>query len=329
MNAITKPPKGSSLAALEEARQRIVHATSFEDVLRLEAEAAAVEAYTELVAKGSAVHAAAYACREEAARRLGQLTKALKKGKPGPQPSTPEIVEDRETNSPPPRPVTKRQRIAELGLTQQQVTAAERRAAIEAEEYAARIERAKEDILAGKRPRDITAVTSSTKHDGDEFSTPEVYIEAVRKTFGGSIDLDPASNAYAANVVRSKFHYTKEDSALDKHWLSETLYLNPPFSRGLIDRFVAKFMEELAAQRFKAAIVLTNCDPSTEWFQTLLTACDCFCLPAKRISFEIMGEPVKGNFFVQTFFYFGRDSAAFVEHFSEIGSVCARLTRAS
>jgi hypothetical protein len=156
-----------------------------------------------------------------------------------------------------------------------------------------------------------------------------MYIELARKVFGGGIDLDPASNAYAANVVRSKFHYTKLDSGLDKPWVARSVWLNPPYGKGLIDLFADKLIAELAAQHFETAIALTNCDPSTEWYQALLAACDCFCLPAKRIAFEINGEPVRGNFFAQTFFYFGRESDAFLEHFSDVGQVCIRLMGAT
>ncbi len=323
MNAITTSKGGSklsSLEAIERARAFIADATDFEDVAEMADIGAAALAYEERKKAGEKTHAAVWALCQEAQRRLGELTRSMPKARAGRKPTVSNLPPGGEILSPPPKIET----LASLGIPSQRVSKAERMAAIEPDEFRARVKQGQDDIEHGKRPKDITAVTASTTHNSDEYGTPENYAESARVVLGG-IDLDVASNAAAQNVIKAKRFITKEENALMLPWEARSFWMNPPFSRGKIDGFVDKLLLELDAKRLDTGIVLTNCDPSAAWFQSLLGACDCFCLPGERISFLLDNEPVRGNFFAQTIFYFGRDLNAFGREFKKFGTVCMRF----
>ena len=83
---------------------------------------------------------------------------------------------------------------------------------------------------------------SGTRHgcgsSSVEWNTPEEYIESARKVMG-SIDLDPASSAYAQKTVKATRHFTKVDDGLTKDW-EGTVFLNPPYDMPAVAEFVSK-----------------------------------------------------------------------------------------
>ena len=149
----------------------------------------------------------------------------------------------------------------------------------------------------------------------EEWCTPEQYIEAARKVMG-VIDLDPASSAIAQQTVKAKKYFTRADDGLQYEWAGR-IWLNPPYSRGLLDKFVDK----LLASTFEAAIVLTDSSTETGWFSRLATRAQMICFSTKRIKFlrpdgtEGNGSPTRGS----AFFYFGNHSEKFREVFQQFG----------
>jgi hypothetical protein len=51
----------------------------------------------------------------------------------------------------------------------------------------------------------------------DEWTTPAVYLERVRRVLG-AIDLDPASNDQAQRIVNARTFLSKADDALTQDW---------------------------------------------------------------------------------------------------------------
>ncbi|WP_108651284.1 DNA N-6-adenine-methyltransferase [Dongshaea marina] len=158
--------------------------------------------------------------------------------------------------------------------------------------------------------------------NNDEWNTPAQYIEAARKVMG-SIDVDPASNPVAQLSVRAKRFYSRENSGLaaEANWRGN-LWMNPPYSRGLLGDFCSRLLAELEAGRVKQAIVLVNSGTETKPYQAMLSKASALCFPSKRIRFirptgEVGGNPNKG----QTFFYFGDNPQGFSEMFSQFGYV--------
>ena len=154
-----------------------------------------------------------------------------------------------------------------------------------------------------------------------EQYTPERYIKMARKVMGG-IDLDPCSSSAANETVRASEYYTIVDDGLTKEWKGR-VWMNPPYSRGLIDKFIFKLVEETKAGHITEFITLTNNATDTKWGQELLACADCVCFPNHRISFiqsDTM-EPKDGNDRAQMFCYAGPRLFDFLSVFSDIGWV--------
>jgi hypothetical protein len=151
-----------------------------------------------------------------------------------------------------------------------------------------------------------------------ERYTPAYYIEAVRKVFGGKIDLDPASCELAQRTVKAERYFTFLNDGLAHPWHACYLYLNPPYHRELGPLFVDKLIAEYAAGHVTAAIMLTNNSTDATWFLRAVKASSAIAFTTDRINFlcedgKTTVDPTQG----QTFFYFGDDVARFAEVFQD------------
>lgn len=155
-------------------------------------------------------------------------------------------------------------------------------------------------------------------NSGDnEWYTPSIYIEAARKTMG-NIDLDPASSPEANRIVRATKFFTEEDNGLTKEW-EGNVWMNPPYSQPLIEKFVNKFVESYKIQQ---ACVLVNNATETAWFQKLLKPARGVCFVKGRVKFidkegKASGTPLQG----QAILYYGRNTTKFNSNFKEFGTI--------
>ena len=304
------PKELVGVEAVERARTMLAQAKDLRDIADMRDKASAMAHYARARAAGSEAHADAWEIMQLATRRIGELTAAMPKSKGG-----------RPKTSPLSGEVFKGEATAAIGFTSQQVSRAEKLAALPEAEFRERVAAGRVRIAKQAEPDSVLATSSSSGYDGDEYCTPEAYVVAARKVLGGRIELDPASNAFAQNTVRADRFYTKHDSGLGVPWKARTLWLNPPFSRRLITEFASKVVAERNAKHFLAGVVLTNSDPSTAWWQGLGALSDAMCSPDHRIAFELAGKRVPGNLYPQTFFYFGARVRAFFDCFSPFGLV--------
>lgn len=159
---------------------------------------------------------------------------------------------------------------------------------------------------------------ADTSGGGDEWYTPAEYIDGVREALG-EIDLDPASCGPAQEVVRASKFWTKEDDALSREWAGR-VFLNPPYSMPLIERFVEKAIAEKAAKRVSAAILLTNNCTDTGWFHALLSVAP-VCLTEGRVQFWKPNQDKFATRQGQAFFYLGKDRDLFAKVFARFGKV--------
>lgn len=61
-----------------------------------------------------------------------------------------------------------------------------------------------------------------------DWGTPQVYVDAVRKVFGGRICLDPCSNV--SSIVNAEIEYMlPKHDGLEEIWNFPTIYINPPY----------------------------------------------------------------------------------------------------
>jgi hypothetical protein len=150
--------------------------------------------------------------------------------------------------------------------------------------------------------------------------TPVAILERVRRTFGGSIDLDPASNALAQERVKAKRYYTVDDDGLTRRWHGK-VFLNPPYERGLIDRFVFKGIAEYRARHAQAIITLTHVGTAADWCNAAKAACTAHCEPYKRINCDRAEGPATSAPRPSIIFYFGNNVAAFKREFGDLGRI--------
>lgn len=106
-----------------------------------------------------------------------------------------------------------------------------------------------------------------------EWYTPAGIIESARLVMG-SIDLDPASNSVANEVVKADTFYTQEDDGLSRDWYGN-VFMNPPYARGMVSEFCNKLVSEDG--NITQWIVLINCISGTPYFHRLLDVSNVFC----------------------------------------------------
>jgi phage N-6-adenine-methyltransferase len=152
-----------------------------------------------------------------------------------------------------------------------------------------------------------------------EWYTPPEYLERVRAVLGG-IDLDPASSKVAQKTVKAKRYFTKVEDAINSEWHGR-IFMNPPYCRDDMPRFVEKLIGEFRAGRVSEAIALVHSLTDPGWFHDLARCASALCFTRGRIPFlSPYGEanaPVHGS----AFFYLGPCPAKFVEEFGAIGLV--------
>lgn len=118
----------------------------------------------------------------------------------------------------------------------------------------------------------------------DSWSTPAEFLEQIARPLLGTIDLDPASNVAAQAVVRAARWASAEDDGLAQPWVGR-VWLNPPYSYPLVERFADKALEEWEARRVTHMLILVNSSTSSAWWHRLASACSLLTFPGQRIQF--------------------------------------------
>ena len=173
--------------------------------------------------------------------------------------------------------------------------------------------------------------------DSGKWYTPADYAEAARAALGGTIDLDPFSDAHANRVIRAGRYYDEETDAFAvEEWDASPggrLFMNPPYGQGIMARCVEKLLEQFENGNFARAVVLANNATDTKWFSRLTMHSKLVCFTDHRISFwNEDGKATGGNTRGQAFFLMlakGEDTAAnrgmFRETFAPFGNVFSVL----
>jgi ParB family transcriptional regulator, chromosome partitioning protein len=162
-----------------------------------------------------------------------------------------------------------------------------------------------------------------TRNSGNpEWYAADHLIKAAHAVMGG-IDLDPASCALANEVVVAAKFYTKNDDGLAQPWRGR-IWLNPPYSTGLIEKFATRLLESLTIGDVTEACCLFNNSTDAKWFQSLALASSAVCFTKGRKNYWHPNEtlftatsPLQG----QSIIYFGNNQRKFVAEFSKVGIV--------
>lgn len=119
----------------------------------------------------------------------------------------------------------------------------------------------------------------------DQFMTPPDELAFAREYMGG-IDIDPASSLVAAPYVQAK-RFAISTSEANEAFLSNVdmpshmfidgltmkwqgnVWLNPPYSKGLIDAFTQKALASWNMGHIRRMLILVNSQTDTKWYQSL------------------------------------------------------------
>jgi len=159
----------------------------------------------------------------------------------------------------------------------------------------------------------------------NEWYTPKKYVDAAREVMG-DIDLDPASNEFANQIVQAKSFYSAERDGLKQEWQGR-VWLNPPYGKQAGESSQAIWTDRLMSEHQKGnvaeAILLVNAAIGNSWFTPLKDFPICF--PDSRINFyrreADVGHATHGSALV----YFGTQADKFVRVFSRFGAVMMRV----
>lgn len=148
------------------------------------------------------------------------------------------------------------------------------------------------------------------------WCTPPSVLYRVCLSFGRSVGLDPCSNPNSIVGAATEWSLAHGDDGLVPSWQSRgPVYCNPPYGRGVIDRWAAKIALEGALGAELVALLPARVD--THWFQAMWTA-HAICFWTGRVKF--LGAET-GAPFPSCLPYWGEHVEAFRKAFSPVGKV--------
>ncbi|MBO4288090.1 MAG: N-6 DNA methylase [Kiritimatiellae bacterium] len=167
------------------------------------------------------------------------------------------------------------------------------------------------------------SVHSQSQH----WCTPPQYVDAVKRVFGGEIELDPCSNEQS--IVHAKYEFKlPEKDGLVQEWDFASVYVNPPYgadrTRGTtIRNWLAKCSftrTEYGAQIIALIPVATN---TLHWKKYVFGDADAICfLFDTRLRFLVNGNTDnKGAPMACAMIYWGDFFCQFETVFKEYGAV--------
>lgn len=159
------------------------------------------------------------------------------------------------------------------------------------------------------------------------WCTPKKYVDAVKKVFGGKIDLDPCSNEHSTVNAKVEYQLPKHDG-LKESWNYPTIYVNPPYGNDkrhgtTIKHWLehcAQAHEEYNAEVLALVPVATN---TGHWKKSVFGRARAVCfLYDTRLKFLENGKGVgKGAPMACAMIYWGKKYKKFYNVFIKYGAV--------
>ncbi|MCL2082155.1 MAG: hypothetical protein FWH04_02815 [Oscillospiraceae bacterium] len=160
-----------------------------------------------------------------------------------------------------------------------------------------------------------------------DWCTPKKYVDAVKRVFHGSIDLDPCSSIYSVVNATTEFLLPETDG-LREEWNYRTIYVNPPYGADKERHTAIRHWFEKIADTYKkynAEIialvpVATN---TSHWKKYVYPLASSICfLYDTRLKFIIEGNSDnKGAPMSCCAVYYGENAERFRDVFSFFGAV--------
>ena len=122
-------------------------------------------------------------------------------------------------------------------------------------------EAAEQGVVPSERDLIEAAKPSDTRFPGDadhsnEYYTPSEILKPARLAMGGHFDLDPASCREANEVVHARQFYTTLTDGLSQDWKGERVWLNPPYSGGVLPDWLEHARRQYQAGHAKQICIL-------------------------------------------------------------------------
>jgi len=100
----------------------------------------------------------------------------------------------------------------------------------------------------------------------DHWTTPPDLALALASVVGGQFDLDVASPGPTASPIPARRHFTMADDGLAQPWYGNA-YMNPPYGRGVLRKWLAKARAEVEAGHAEAVIALLPSNTGTLYWR--------------------------------------------------------------
>ena len=159
------------------------------------------------------------------------------------------------------------------------------------------------------------------------WCTPNKYVNAIRKFWGGSISLDPCSNEYS--IVRADVEYSlPEHDGLKEKWNYPTIFVNPPYGadreRGTtIKDWLAKCAMAHLDYGSDVIALIPVATNTSHWKKCIFGMADAICfLYDTRLRFLENGlDTGKGAPMACCLVYWGNNLSGFYDSFIQYGAV--------
>lgn len=102
-------------------------------------------------------------------------------------------------------------------------------------------------------------ILADNHENKDLWETPDHIYDIMNAAFG--FTLDPCCTIETA---KCKKYYTPIENGLIQDWSGEVVFVNPPYSRGNIDKWVKKCSDESLRSEVVALLPVST---SSDWFQ--------------------------------------------------------------
>lgn len=158
--------------------------------------------------------------------------------------------------------------------------------------------------------------SSDRPTDKNNWETPAWVVDMLNAY--KRITLDPCSTE--ANPTFANTYFTPEHDGLTQPWnlkMSDFVFMNPPFGRGLMGEWTLKYLEEMRKADFTPEGVCLFKLDTTLATNDLYYAADMIIIPSSRLNYEVGGVVQKGANFPSVMTYRGHRAGAFRKHIEE------------
>lgn len=159
------------------------------------------------------------------------------------------------------------------------------------------------------------------------WCTPPKYVTAIKKFWGGNIELDPCSNEYSIVKALTEYRLPEHDG-LKQTWNFKTVYVNPPYgadrNRGTtIKDWLAKCCQTYNEFNSEIIALIPVAPNTTHWKKCIFGQASAICfLYDTRLRFLVDGiDTGKGAPMACCLIYWGNNYNHFFNNFIEFGAV--------